>query len=79
MIRRIFAAALGGISGFALVYAGLAEMHALWLLVVARLWPVWMLIAVACGGFAMSVGEKFRIVPSTEELNQKLGPVRLFD
>jgi hypothetical protein len=78
MIRRILTAALGGIAGVALFFAGLAAGHALLLLFIARLWPIWMLIAVGCGGFAMRVGEKFGIVPSTED-NQKLGPVRLFD
>jgi len=79
MIRRIFTAALGGTIEVMLVCAGLAALHVLWLLFFARLWPIWILIAVGCGGFAMWVGEKFGIVPSTEELNQKLGPVRLFD
>jgi hypothetical protein len=80
MMRRIFAAALGGIVGVGLMFAGLAALHALGaFLFIARLWPIWLFIAVGCGGFTMWVGEKLRIVPSTEELNRKLGPVRLFD
>jgi len=79
MMRRIFTAAVGGIAGAALICAGLAAIHALWLLFYFRVWIILMFVAIACGGFAMQVGEKLGIVPCTEDLNQKLGPVRLFD
>jgi hypothetical protein len=79
MIRRILTAALGGILGVALILTGLAVMHAPWLLFYAKLWIFWLWIAVACGGFTMWLGEKLRIVPTDEELNRKLGPIRLFE
>ncbi len=79
MIRRILTAALGGIIGVALLWAGLAVLHLTGLFFFARLWVFWLWIGVACGGFSMWAGEKLRIVPTDEELNRKLGPIKLFE
>ncbi len=79
MIRRILTAALGGIVGVGLVYIALVVLHMAWLLLYVKFWGVLIWVAVACGGFTMWAGEKLKIVPTDEELNRKLGPVRLFE
>jgi len=79
LIRRILIAGCGGIAGIVLWYFLLSPLLAVRSDRANRLGLYGLVgCVVGCGVLVMVLGEKLRLIPSQEQVDQKMKPVSLF-